>query len=91
MTTTPPRYFLSYRGVKLPLQLLQELPADTLRHRNTYFRAQYDAADRLICCEKLVYGEVELRHDYVYTTDGRLLSATIQVGEDEAQTMSFAE
>jgi len=37
------RYFLTYRGVKLPLQLAEELAPETLANRNTWFRADYDA------------------------------------------------
>ena len=93
MNTTSPaqRYFLSYTGVQLPLRLLEELPADALRNRNTYFRASYDEAGRMLCCEKMVYGEVEMRHDYTYDASGKLVEATITNGdEDEAQTLSFA-
>ena len=52
-----PRYFLSYSGVSLPLRLVSPLAASELQNRNTYFRAVYDDADRLVA--KLVYGEVE--------------------------------
>ena len=55
-----PRYFLSYSGVSLPLKLLSPLAASELQNRNTYFRAVYDEAGKLVSCEKLVYGEVEL-------------------------------
>ena len=80
------RYFLTYRSTWLPLQLTEELPAGALRHRNTYFRARYDALDRLILCEKLVYGEVEMRHCYEYDAAGRLCRAVITVGDEEPQT-----
>jgi Family of unknown function (DUF6156) len=80
--TRTERYFLSYTGVKLPLQLLEELPADALRNRNTWFRAEYDYADRMLCCEKIVYGEVEMRHDYRYDASGKLVEAHIK-GPDE--------
>lgn len=65
------RCFLTYSGVKLPLQLSQELDTALLRHRNTYFRAEYDAQGRMCRCDKMVYGEVEMRHDYRYDTIGR--------------------
>ncbi|HSD36033.1 MAG TPA: DUF6156 family protein [Rhodocyclaceae bacterium] len=86
------RYFLSYSGVKLPLNLREELQPDALRNRNTWFRACYDAAGRMLSCEKIVYGEVEMRHDYRYDADGKLLQATIQgADEDEAaQILNFA-
>lgn len=81
------RYFLTYRGTRLPLQLTEELPAEALGHRNTYFRARYDAQDRLLCCEKLVYGEVEMSHRYEYDADGWLCRAVISVGDDEPRTL----
>lgn len=95
LETTPPagctvqRYFLTYRGVRLPLQLVEELAPDALRHRNTYFRASYDAAGRVQCIEKLVYGEVELRHDYRWTASGRLAAATLTTGGEDPQHLEF--
>ncbi|MCC6296476.1 MAG: hypothetical protein IT469_07215 [Pseudomonadales bacterium] len=81
------RYFLTYRGTRLPLQLTQELPTGALRHRNTYIRARYDGLDRLIRCEKLVYGEVEMIHAYEYDPAGRLCRAIITVGDEEPRTL----
>lgn len=94
MSTTPDaarlRYFLTYRGMSLPLCLVEELAPDALRHRNTYFRAGYDAADRLLWLEKLVYGEVEMRHDYRYRSeDGTLRGATISTPDEEPQILQF--
>jgi len=76
------RYFLSYSGVRLPLRLVGPLAESELSNRNTYIRAQYDDADRLIACEKLVYGEVELTHRYRYRyhANGVLQSAEIVIG-----------
>lgn len=84
------RYFLTYRGVKLPLQFAEELAPDALTNRNTYFVVTYDDAGRISRCEKRVYGEVEMSHLYEYGDDGRLVSACITVGDDdEAQWMHF--
>lgn len=80
------RYFLTYRGMRLPLQLAEELPADALANRNTFFRAGYDAAGRVCWIEKLVYGAVEMRHDYAWGADGALDAVTVQVGDEEPQT-----
>jgi hypothetical protein len=92
-TPTPAamRYFLTYRGVKLPLCLTEELPADALRHRNTYFQAAYDEAGQMLWLEQLVYGEVALRHDYRYGADGRLCGVTVSVPDEEPQMLSFAD
>ncbi len=86
-----PRYFLSYSGVGLPLRLVSPLAADELQNRNTFFRAVYDEADRLVSCEKLVYGEVELTHLYEYRADGVLSRARISMGDDEPTEMLFDE
>jgi hypothetical protein len=84
------RCFLTYSGVKLPLQLSQELDTASLRHRNTYFRAEYDAQGRMRRCDKMVYGEVEMRHDYSYDEAGALREAVItSADEDEPQVMTF--
>lgn len=87
---TQPRFFLSYSGLKLPLQLTGELDAAALRHRNTYLRAEYDEAGRMVRCEKLVYGEVEMVHDYRYGADGQLLSATITHGDEPPRELLLA-
>ncbi|MCE4556795.1 DUF6156 family protein [Pelomonas cellulosilytica] len=88
-TGTHWRYFLTYRGVRLPLQLVEELAPDAMRNRNTYFRAAYDAGGRMTLCEKLVYGDVELRHVYRWGDDGRLVEAEISVGDDEPQILTL--
>lgn len=85
------RYFLTYSGVSLPLNLVSPLAAGDLQNRNTYFRARYDASDRLLLCEKLVYGEVELRHAYEYRATGGLARALIAMGEDEETEVLFDE
>lgn len=84
------RYFLTYRGVGLPLRLAEELDAAGVEHRGTFFRARYDAQDRLVCCEKVVYGEVELEHLYEYDPEGTLLQAKLTLAGEEPQTLSFA-
>ena len=87
--TTHRRYFLTYSGVALPLNLLQELSPQALRNRNTYFQADYDAAGRMLWLEKRVYGEVDLRHDYEWTGDGLLAKAIISTPDEEPQVRFF--
>jgi hypothetical protein len=82
------RYFLTYSGVKLPLRLVSVLEESELGHRNTYIRAHYDADERLIKCEKLVYGEVELTHRYRYHSNGILRWAEILI-DDERSVLEF--
>lgn len=82
------RYFLSYSGRNLPLNLVSEIEPASLEHRNTYFRAEYDGRDRMTLCEKIVYGEVELRHSYRYHEDGALAGATIEM-DGEATELAF--
>lgn len=79
------KYFLSYSGVRLPLNLVSPVLHEALENRNTYFRAGYDARGRLIFCEKLVYGKVELRHDYEYHAEGGLARALIDMSGEETE------
>ncbi len=81
------RYFLTYRSMALPLCLTEELEVSALRHRNTYFRASYDEAGRMLWVEKLVYDEVEMRHDYDYGADGVLMRATVHTVDEEPQVL----
>ncbi|MBU3889655.1 hypothetical protein FM996_12355 [Methylosinus sporium] len=80
-------YFLTYSGVSLPLKLTSPLDPNDLNNRNTFFRARYDEAERLLLCEKMVYGEVELRHAYEYRAEGGLARALILMGEDETEVL----
>ncbi|MDT4329224.1 DUF6156 family protein [Methylomonas sp. MED-D] len=86
------RYFISYSGVKLPLKLVNELPdASHLENRNTYFRGFFDGDERLLLLEKLVYGDVELRHQYSYHGNGTLSQAEITDVDGEITVLSFDE
>ena len=83
------RYFVSYSGVQLPLNLVQPLEPDGLRNRNTYFRAWYNSQGQLVTCQKIVYGEIEMEHRYEYRVDGRLASARIIDAEGEVTELGF--
>jgi hypothetical protein len=85
---TTRRYFVSYSGVKLPLNLVNELDNDGLKNRNTYYCGEYDGDGRLIRCQKVVYGEVETEHVYSYYPDGRLKQAQISE-DDEVNRIAF--
>lgn len=83
------RYFVSYSGVKLPLKLVNELQDSDRDNRNTYFRGLYDAEQRLMRCEKLVYGELELLHVYSYHDNGILSQAEITDADGEITLLAF--
>jgi hypothetical protein len=85
------RYFLTYSGVKLPLTLLNELEPTQLENRITYFRGLYDAADRLVGLQKMVYGEIEMEHRYQYGPAGHLQRAEIIDIDGEITVMEFDE
>lgn len=84
------RYFLTYSGVNLPLKLINPLEDADVRNRNTFFRGYFDEEDRLIACEKVVYGEVEMAHQYEYFGNGVLKRAEI-TADDEVNIMNFNE
>ena len=83
------RYFTSYSGVRLPLNLVGELAADDMHNRNTYFRGEFDGTGLLTHCDKVVYGEVEVSHNYQYHPDGRLAQAVIDDGNDDPKTIDY--
>ena len=85
------RYYVTYSGVKLPLKLVNPLEAADVANRNTYFRAWYDEHERMVRCEKVVYGEVELQHRYEYHDNGSLKQAEITETGDEPRVMRFDE
>ena len=87
-TTT--RYFVTYSGIRPPARLVEPLTDADLQNRNTFIRAHYDAAERLVGFEKMVYGAVELAHAYSWHANGRLASARISMGGEES-TLAFDE
>ena len=89
MPETVSRYFTSYSSPKLPLKLVGELAEGDMSNRNTYFRGSFNASEQLVSCEKIVYGEVEFRHDYHYHPDGRIAQALINDGSDEPATIDY--
>ncbi len=84
------RYFLSYSGVKLPLKLVNELVESDTDNRNTYFRAAYDEQARMVLCQKVVYGELEMEHRYRYYDSGALEEAEITMA-GETRQIRFAD
>lgn len=81
MNQTTARYFLSYSSIKLPLKLVNEITEAELNFRNFYYRGYFDAAEQLLHCQKVVYGEVESEHRYRYDENGALIWA--QITEDD--------
>lgn len=86
---TTQRYFTSYSGARLPLNLVGELAESDMRNRNTYFSGRFNAEGQLLRCEKIVYGEAEFIHDYRYHPDGRLAQAVINDGGDEPAVVDY--
>ncbi len=85
------RYYVSYSGVKLPLKLVNPLAEADIANRNTYFRAWFDQTGRMVRCEKIVYGEVELQHRYEYHGNGILKQAEITEADEDPRVMRFDE
>jgi hypothetical protein len=90
MNPTTCRHYVTYSGIKLPLKLVNPLEPADIANRNTYFRAWYDARERMVLCQKVVYGEVELQHRYEYHDNGSLRQAEI-TEDDESRMMCFDE
>jgi hypothetical protein len=88
-TITATRYFVTYSGVKLPFKLINELQPGQIENRNTFFRGYFDAQDRLTGFDKLVYGDVELKHRYEYHDNGKLKRAEISDIDDEVAVLSY--
>lgn len=85
------RYFISYSGVKLPLKLVDPLTEANLQNRNTFFRGYFDAQERLLLCQKMVYGEIELEHRYNYYANGVLQQAEITDADGEVTLLRYDE
>jgi hypothetical protein len=83
------RYFSTYSGIKLPIKLSQALEETSIANRNTYFIGYYDKAEVMIGFQKMVYGEIELQHYYVFNIDGKLIQAEITNEEQETTVLDF--
>lgn len=83
------RHFVSYSGVKLPLKLVNPLEETDLDNRNTYFRGWYDSQERIVGCQKVVYGEIEFEHRYEYHANGVLKRAEVSNADEEPRILSF--
>ena len=88
-TATICRYFTTYSGVQLPFKLVSELGEHEIRNRNTYFRGYYDADGVLLSFQKIVYGEVEIEHQYTYDASGKLTHAQITDADGEVTELTF--
>lgn len=85
------RYFLTYSGVKLPFNLLNPLEPEQIENRNTYFQGYFDEQNRLFGLQKMVYGELEMEHRYIYHPNGALQSAEIIDIDGEVTVLNFDE
>ena len=83
------RYFTSYTGVQLPLKLVNELDAEGVDKRITYFIGYYDEDERLKIIEKFVYGEIEFSHHYEYNEDDELVKAILIEDDELPRTLVF--
>lgn len=80
------RYFTTYTGVRLPLKLVGPLAEAEITNRNTFIRAHFDGAERVVRLEKCVYGDVVLGHAYEYHANGALKRAEIVVRDEDDET-----
>lgn len=85
------RYYLTYSGVQLPLNLVNELEPTVISNRNTYFLAHFDGAGRFMLCQKVVYGEIEMEHRYQYHDNGILKRVEVVNAENETHILQYTE
>jgi len=83
------RFFVTYSGIKLPFNLVNELQAGQVDNRNTYFRGYFDKQNRLTGFDKIAYGEIELTHRYTYHDNGKLKSAEITDIDGETSLLNY--
>lgn len=81
------QFFSSYSGVKLPLKLVGSLSDQDMDNRNTYFEGQFDTENRLVICKKMVYGDIELQHEYQYYPNSHNLKQAAILDIDGEQTL----
>lgn len=82
-------YFTTYSGMNLPFRLVEPIAPSQIENRNTFIRAWFDEAERLVGFDKLVYGEVELAHRYTYHAEGGLAFAVIQMADEDTVVLAL--
>ena len=85
------RYFVSYTGVALPFNFVNEIEPTSLTNRNTYYCGYYDKSGRLMEFEQFAYGAVELAHRYEYHDNGVLRRVEILMPEEDPLIKCFDE
>lgn len=83
------RYFLTYTGVELPFKLVTPLSDSDVENRNTYFRGYFDADERLLGFDKMVYGEIEMAHRYAYHPNGVLKQVEVTDIDGDIARLDF--
>ena len=83
------RYFLTYTGVELPFKLVTPLSDSDVENRNTYFRGYFDADERLLGFDKMVYGEIEMAHRYAYHPNGALKQVEVTDIDGDIARLDF--
>ena len=83
------QFFLSYSGIRLPLNMVGPVAADEIANRNTYFGVMLDESGRIVQVDKRVYGELELQHHYGYHSNGNLAWAKILEEDGETRQLCF--
>jgi hypothetical protein len=85
------RYFVTYTGVALPFNFVNEIEPAALTNRNTYYCVYYDKSGRLIEFEQFAYGAVELAHRYEYHYNGALRRVEILMPDEDPLIKCFDE
>lgn len=83
------RFFVTYTGVRLPFNLVNELHTSAVENRNTFFRGYFDEHNCLTGFDKIAYGEVELMHRYTYHDNEKLKSAEITDIDGEVTVLHY--
>ena len=83
------RYFVTYTGVTLPFNFVNEIEPAALTNRNTYYCVYYDKSGRLMEFEQFAYGAVELAHRYEYHDNGALRRVEILMPEEDPLIKCF--
>lgn len=85
------RFFASSLGVALPLRLVSELEPEAIKNRNTFFVAYFDASNRMLGCDNMVYGDRVFHHRYEYHEHDAIRRAVIFADGEEQGMLVYDE
>jgi len=84
-----PYYFEDFAGYHIPFRLCDEISADDIHGRRTYYEAFFDEDGRLIRVCKYFEGSYEWEDVYYYSSSGKLTKRVMTKSDGTSTVQHF--